>query len=97
MPLAALNSAHWREGLDCSICGSPITALQSCNWDHDPPRSRGGRGRRDRNLAHCLCNAVKGDQHPFSLRTPEQRAAIATRVTARTYRRLQRIWAGEAG
>lgn len=71
---------------------------QRFNWDHEIPVSKGGRrGRLNRRIAHCLCNSVKGDRYPFSLRTKAEREAFKAHVLPRTYRRLQRIWNGEPG
>lgn len=78
----------------CAICGDPVRPWQIFNWDHIVPMSRGGpRGRINKALAHQLCNAVKGNRHPFSLRTAAEREAVADLVSPRTYRKLQRLWA----
>jgi hypothetical protein len=88
----------WFPGMTCSICGTPIRQWQWFNWDHDIPMARGGRrGRANKRYAHLLCNSVKGDRWPFSLRTPEERRAVQALVHPRTYQRLTRIWRGEPG
>ena len=98
MTLAAQHPSRWFLGMTCAICGTPITPWQDFNRDHHIPLSRGGRrGRINKVWAHCLCNSVKGNRHPFSLRTPADREAIRPHVNPRTYRRLERIWAGEPG
>ena len=98
MPQAAPHPRHWFLGMVCAICGTLIAAGQAFNTDHTMPLSRGGRrGRANKELAHILCNAVKGNRYPFSLRTTADREAARSHVTPRTYRALERIWAGEAG
>lgn len=87
---------RWYPGALCSICGEHIHVWQRFNFDHIVPVSRGGkRGKVNKALAHCLCNAVKGAQYPFSMRTPAERDAVRAQVTTRTWRRLNRIWRGE--
>lgn len=96
MTNVALSPRLWRPGLFCSICGTAIAWGQNFSWDHDPPVSKGGRGRRHRRLSHTICNSVKGCQSPFSLRTEEEREAIRAQVTPRTYGKLVRTWRGES-
>lgn len=79
----------------CSICGEPVRQWQQFNWDHGVPVSLGGkRGRSNKAYAHCLCNAVKGNRHPFSLRTAAERDAVRARVRPQTWQQLCLIWAG---
>ncbi len=92
---SGLPLRRWHPGMACGICGELIRSWQPFNHDHVVPMSKGGpRGRRNKTFAHLLCNCVKGDRHPFSLRTAADREAARTLVTARTYARLQQIWAG---
>lgn len=92
----ALSPRRWVPGNFCSICGTYIFSVQSFNWDHEIPMSRGGRrGRPNKRFAHLLCNSVKGDRFPFSLRTPAEREAARAFVRPQTYRKLQKIWKGE--
>lgn len=92
----SLDSSHWYAGLTCSICGTPIEPWQMMSFDHEVPLARGGgRGRANKKIAHCLCNSVKGDRYPFSLRTPEEREAVRAWVRPVTWERLQRTWRGE--
>lgn len=92
----ALSPRRWYPGMTCSICGERIRQWQPFNFDHAVPISRGGRrGMANKFFAHCLCNAVKGDRYPFSLRTPAEREAVREWVTPRTWRRLVGVWAGE--
>lgn len=93
----ALSRRLWYPGMACSICGEPIRPWQLFNRDHVIPMSAGGRkGRENKAYAHVLCNSVKGDRHPFSLRTPAEREAVRALVKPATYERLLRTWAGEA-
>lgn len=92
----AQHPRRWHPLLDCSICGELIRRWQPFNFDHEIPMARGGRrGKVNKRPAHQLCNAVKGDRYPFSLRTSQDRLAVQARVTVRTYRRLQAVWRGE--
>lgn len=94
-PQGALSPRLWFPGMTCSICGTAIRQWQQFNWDHDIPISRGGpRGRRNKRHAHLLCNSVKGNRHPFSLRAPADREAIRVWVKPSTYAKLQQVWAG---
>jgi hypothetical protein len=94
----SLGPRYWRPGAVCPICGEPIRMWQQYNWDHQVPMSQGGaRGRKNKYLAHMLCNSVKGNTYPFSLRTPADRAALRARVKPALYARLERVWRGEAG
>jgi len=96
MNYAAQDPRHWFEGMSCSICGTTVWPWQEFNYDHGQPVSRGGRrGRINKAFAHVLCNSVKADRFPFSLRTAADREAVRRFITPRTFRRLQRIWAGE--
>ncbi len=79
----------------CGICCEFIRPWQPYNIDHEVPMSRGGRrGKINKQYAHQLCNSVKGDRYPFSLRTPEEREAVRALVQPATYCKLQRVWAG---
>ena len=93
----SLSARRWRPGLTCSICGELIRRWQAFNHDHVVPMSLGGRkGKANKQLTHLLCNSVKGDRYPFSMRTPTERAAVRRWVKPETYQRLLRVWAGEA-
>ncbi len=85
---------RWRPHLLCRICGCTIHMWQRFNFDHRVPLSKGGRGRVNKHLAHSLCNAVKGNRHPFSLRTETDRARLRPFVRTETWDALCRIWAG---
>lgn len=86
---------RWKRGLCCRICGCTIHMWQRFNFDHSVPVSRGGRrGRINKHLAHSLCNAVKGNRHPFSLKRPEEREQIRPYLREQTWLALCRIWAG---
>lgn len=90
-----LGPEHWRYGMCCCICGSAIQPWQRFNWDHQVPMAKGGRrGRANKDYAHVVCNSVKGDRWPFSLRTEQDRDAVRAWVKPRVWRRLQRIWNG---
>lgn len=79
----------------CNICGERIRQWQAWSFDHEVPISRGGRrGKINKKPAHLLCNSVKGDAWPFSLRTPVEREAIRGVVHPRTYDRLVQVWSG---
>lgn len=94
--VGALSYRRWFPGMTCGICGELIRIWQSFNQDHIVPMSRGGkRGKVNKVYAHCLCNAVKGDRYPFSLRTLADREAVWDLVSERTYDKLMRVWAGE--
>ncbi len=93
----SLGPRHWQPGAVCPICGEAIRMWQQYNWDHQVPMSQGGaRGRRNKYLAHLLCNSVKGNSYPFSLRTAADRDAVRARVKPALYARLERVWRGEA-
>lgn len=93
----SLDHRHWYAGITCSICGTLIEPWQHFNWDHDVPLAAGGkRGRANKRFAHCICNSVKGDQYPFSMRTAEEREAVRAWVRPVTWDRLQRTWNGES-
>lgn len=93
-----LSVRQWYPGATCHICGTPIHSWQKFNWDHVEPMSRGGaRGRKNKKLTHMLCNSVKGDSFPFSLRTTADRYTVSQRVSPATYARLQAVWRGEPG
>lgn len=91
----SLSTRRWHPGSVCSICGEKIYCYQPFNYDHKVPVSKNGkRGRANKFLAHCICNVVKGNQHPFELRTKDQRQAIKKQVSAATWVKLQRAWQG---
>lgn len=93
----SLSVRRWHPGLVCCICGSTIWRWQAFNNDHVVPMSLGGkRGKANKEFAHQLCNSVKGNRHPFSMRTPAEREAVRHWVKAETYERLLRTWAGDA-
>lgn len=93
----AVTPRRWYPGMTCSICGAEIRSYQRFNRDHTIPRAAGGpAGRKNKAPAHVLCNLVKGSRHPFSMRTADEREQVRVRVTPDTWRRLLRIWAGEA-
>lgn len=93
----AASPRRWAPGLSCSICGTPIHRWQRFNWDHVIPMSRGGkRGRSNKAHAHLLCNSVKNDRYPFSLKTDDERARIRAHLRPETWARLLTIWAGGA-
>lgn len=92
-PDGALSPRYWSENLVCCICGSRILRSHPFNRDHIIPMAKGGpRGKVNKAFAHLLCNSVKGDRFPFSLRTPEEREAVRAWVTARTYNKLLWLW-----
>ncbi len=92
----ALSPRRWHPALTCWICAELIRQWQPFNFDHMVPMSKGGRrGRANKAYTHVLCNSVKGDQHPFFLRTAAEREAVRARVRPDVYRRLERVWAGE--
>lgn len=92
------NSVHrrrWKPGSVCIICGEKIYSYQRFNWDHLIPMAKGGhRGRSNKFLAHAICNAVKGDQWPFWLRSNEERQRVRNGVSDRTWQALLRAWYG---
>lgn len=89
----ALPVHCWIPGARCSICGARIWHWQAFNWDHEKPMSLGGaRGRRNKALAHVLCNSVKQSRHPFSMKTPEEREAARKLIKPATYEKLQALW-----
>lgn len=91
----ALSPRRWHPTLACWICGELIRQWQPFNWDHMVPMSKGGRrGRANKTYTHVLCNTVKGDRHPFFLRTVEERAAARALIRPVVYERLLRVWAG---
>ena len=54
-----------RDGMDCCICGNPITK-KSGFWgpsiEHKQPLSKGGKHTPENiGLAHTLCNNLKGN------------------------------------
>lgn len=92
----AQSPRRWFPGMTCSICGEGIRQWQVFNFDHVVPMSAGGaRGRRNKRYAHVLCNSIKADRHPFSLRTRVEREAVRARVKPATYARLLDVWAGK--
>lgn len=94
--MGALSPRMWYPGMSCIICGEKVRPWQAFNWDHVVPISKGGpRGKKNKAIAHLLCNSVKNDRHPFSLRTLNDREAVRPFVSTHTYERLLRIWAGE--
>lgn len=96
--LQAASLRRWSPGICCQICGEKIFSYQRFNTDHTIPMSLGGRpGKANKALAHVLCNLVKGDRYPFSLRTAQEREEIRRLVREKTWQALCRIWAGEAG
>jgi len=92
----AQSPRRWFPGMTCAICGEGIRQWQAFNHDHQLPMAKGGaKGRKNKQYTHVLCNSVKGDRYPFSLRTQAEREAVRNRVRPETYAKLQRIWAGE--
>ncbi len=92
----AQNPRRWFPGMACSICGEYIRLWQPFNFDHHVPLAKGGaKGRKNKRFTHVLCNTIKGDRHPFSLRTPAEREAIRPFVRPEVYAKLLRVWAGE--
>lgn len=95
-PQIAQPRQSWRDGMFCHICGTAITRVQPWNLDHVQPLARGGRkGKINKAPAHVLCNSVKGDKHPFSLRTEADRDAVREWLKPSTYRKLLRVLSGE--
>lgn len=91
----ALPLKFWIPGVCCSICGERIEQFQAFNWDHELPMSLGGpRGRRNKALAHVLCNSVKQSRHPFSMKTAEEREFIRHYIKKATYAKLVELWSG---
>ncbi len=85
----------WFPQMRCAICGERVCRWQPFNFDHAVPMSLGGkRGKKNKQFAHALCNSVKNNRHPFSLRTVEEREAVRLLVRPETYSRLQQVWAG---
>lgn len=86
---------RWHPSVACRICGESIHLWQRFNFDHFVPVSKGGRkGRINKHLAHSLCNAVKGNRHPFSLKTTAEREQIRPYLREQTWLALCRIWDG---
>ncbi len=93
----SLSPRRWAPNLRCGICGEKIHRWQPFNVDHVVPMSLGGkRGKTNKVFAHLLCNSVKGNRHPFSLRTPSEREAVRALVSPVTYERLRRTWSGQS-
>ncbi len=95
-PHGALSPRRWFPAMTCCICGERVRQWQPFSFDHIIPMAKGGpKGRRNKGFAHVLCNSVKGDRHPFSLRTPAEREAVRAWVRPETYARLLLVWAGQ--
>src|SRR3954471_3388529 len=91
----AQPNRRWQPGAVCSICGETIYSYQRFNFDHEVPMFKGGgRGRANKRLAHCICNAVKADRYPFSMRTMQERALVRSMVSESIWALLLRAWRG---